>query len=692
MKTFIIAVLIMALPVLPYAQSSKYFDKALSWADNNNAHKIMQNENGGYFLISTDKNNFTELWKPHFVELDSYGNIISVTNVAPDSLQGRLYDALLFEDEVIGVGALFEITTPSWLATPWFMNITYLNSQENEFENTTMTGECGGSKVAIACELSTNNRLLVGGYQRICGYGRMLQFLIIDPISKEVLLDTIYSNLFVPDKLDWIQDMAATSDGGAYLLASINMGGLEGDIALVKIDSLGNWQWHQIYDIGSDFWDSEDYASSIISTQDGGLIFTGRNSLYVSEFYGSTFKLASDFTVQWHYQESFFRGAAVEIFELTDSSIVLAGCGSSTQAPNLVRGEIVKLDKNGNKLWRRTYGGNKNDYFYGAIVQNHDQSGKSGYVLCGRTESNLPPGRADAWLVRLNCMGLLTEPEALFSHTVLAGAPPNVITFINQSQYVYPDSIDGGYYRWNWGDGTPPFICGQGYEPCGGSLPNHTYQTPGIYTVTLTAIVCNDTSTYTQYVCAGNYSPGAQASFIHEDFGGTVFFANTSQNAHFDQTGISVWNFGDGSFPSYETHPHHTYAENGSYTVTLTVVVCADTSVYAHEVVVQTVSLPPDPLKGENSILVYPNPAQNTLTFALTEGSKSPSGDLGVTEGGKVEIKLLSLTGQTVLQTTFAAGETHKTVSVAHLPAGLYVYVVENGGVVVARGKVAVVR
>lgn len=28
----------------------------------------------------------------------------------------------------------------------------------------------------------------------------------------------------------------------------------------------------------------------------------------------------------------------------------------------------------------------------------------------------------------------------------------------------------------------------------------------------------------------------------------------------------------------------------------------------------------------------------------------------------------------------------------AHLPAGLYVYVVENGGAVLARGKVAVIR
>jgi len=613
MKPFILA-FFMALPLLVQAQESKYFNKALNWVDIHNANKILQKENGDYTFISTAKNNFTSQWKPYFVELDSYGNIISTIDIAPDSLQGRFFDALLFGDIIIGVSSL-SISEQ----TPWFMNITSLNQSENIFENTTWAGECGGSKVAKACALSTNNRLFVGGYQRFCGNGQKLQFLIVDPITKAVLLDTIYSNLFVPNKLDWIQDLVATPDGGAYLLATINDNVLTSDIALIKIDSLGNWLWHKVYDLYPSTWASSDVANTLFLGSSGYLLFSGRQyDPYINK-YANIFKLDADHNTIWVNTENFLEGETVRMIELTSEEIVVAGSSFPYSLAPEMNGEIIKLDSNGNTLWKRTYGGNKNDYFYDAIVQNHDYSGKSGYVLCGRKESGLPPGRADAWLVRLNCMGLLTEPEALFSHTVLVGSPPNVITFINQSQYVYPDSIDGGYYRWNWGDGTPPFICGQGFEPCTGSLTNHTYQSPGIYGVTLTAIVCNDTATYTQYVCAGNYSPGAQASFVSEDFGGTVFFANTSQNAHFDQTGISIWDFGDGSFPSYETHPHHTYAENGSYTVTLTVVVCADTSVYTQEVVVQTVGVaensPPLEGFGVGSLQVYPNPAQNTLTF-----------------------------------------------------------------------------
>jgi len=44
------------------------------------------------------------------------------------------------------------------------------------------------------------------------------------------------------------------------------------------------------------------------------------------------------------------------------------------------------------------------------------------------------------------------------------------------------------------------------------------------------------------------------------------------------------------------------------------------------------------------------------------------------------------------MQTTLGAGETHKTISVAHLPEGVYVYTVAQSGAVLARGKVAVVR
>ena len=380
-------------------------------------------------------------------------------------------------------------------------------------------------------------------------------------------------------------------------------------------------------------------------------------------------------------------GSSASIVELTTGEVVVAGSSFPYSMATQINGEIVKLDSNGVTLWRRVYGGNRNDYFYDLIVHNHDYSGKSGYVLCGRTESNLPPGRADAWLVRLNCMGLLTVPQAAFIAAPLP-AQPHVIALVNQSQYVYLDSIDGGHYIVNWGDGSPPYICGQGYAACTGSLPTHTYQSGGLYPVTLQAIVCNDTSTLTRAVCIG-FAPNPQATFSHEVLDYTVLFTNLSQNAYFAQGGYCVWDFGDGSPPVYETNPTHTFTENGNYPVTLTVVVCQDTSVYMQFVQVQTVGVSPpffEGGQGGEQVVVYPNPAQNLLHFTL----QNP---LTPTMRGW-QIALYTPAGQRVLHHVESPVGTPATASVeiGHLPVGIYFYTVQSGGVALARGKVAVVR
>jgi PKD repeat protein len=121
--------------------------------------------------------------------------------------------------------------------------------------------------------------------------------------------------------------------------------------------------------------------------------------------------------------------------------------------PKLLQAFVAKLDTNGSVLWRRSYGGDRNEYLYDLIINNHNSTGKDGYVMCGRTESTdlgVPLGNANVYFLKTNCMGLLTEPQAQFSYTNPEG---NTIAFQNLSQYVYPDSLDGGHYLWDFGDG-----------------------------------------------------------------------------------------------------------------------------------------------------------------------------------------------------------------------------------------------
>ncbi|QQS28795.1 MAG: T9SS type A sorting domain-containing protein [Sphingobacteriales bacterium] len=390
------------------------------------------------------------------------------------------------------------------------------------------------------------------------------------------------------------------------------------------------------------------------------------------------------------------QGSNSGVIQLSDGGYISCGSyGTIGDTGPQIETYLLRTDTNGNPLWYRHYGnpinsfgGYAHDYAY-----DFTPTLDGGYMMAGRKDSMLSEseGYAYAWLVKTNCMGLLTMPEAAFT-TEQDPDVPSRFQFTNQSQYAYPDSIDGGYYVLNWGDGSPPYLCGQGYAPCTQDTLIHTYQTEGIYGVTLQVIVCNDTSTQIQAVCFG-FAPNPQAEFSYQDFGGAIIFTNLSQNSYTEQGGYYVWDFGDGSPPSNQTNPIYSYEENGSYTVTLTLVVCGDTSVYSQDVVVQTVGNPPQPLQGgelQSMLQVYPNPAQNTLTFAFTEGQTPPSGGWGVT--GDLGVKLYNLTGQLVLQITLAAGEKSKTISVAHLPEGVYVYVVEDGGAVLVRGKVTVVR
>ena len=119
------------------------------------------------------------------------------------------------------------------------------------------------------------------------------------------------------------------------------------------------------------------------------------------------------------------------------------------------------------------------------------------------------------YVVRTNCMGLLTLPQANFSYAVQDTAQGGRVSFINQSQYVYPDSIDGGHYIWDFGDGSPPFRCGQGYGACPGVVTHEYAAAQGQHTITLRAVVCSDTSAVTASVALGS-GIGGQSVGVEE--------------------------------------------------------------------------------------------------------------------------------------------------------------------------------
>ncbi len=142
-----------------------------------------------------------------------------------------------------------------------------------------------------------------------------------------------------------------------------------------------------------------------------------------------------------------------------------------------------------------------------------------------------------------------TPPIADFTATETEGCAPFTVTFNNTS------SSNADSFAWNFEGGNPSTSTAEN--------PTVTFANAGAFNVTLTAIneAGDDTETKVNYITVGDL-PTADFTFTVN--GNTVVFNNNSTD-----TDAFAWNFGNGE-TSNAVNPTATFADNGTYTVTLT--------------------------------------------------------------------------------------------------------------------------
>ncbi len=179
---------------------------------------------------------------------------------------------------------------------------------------------------------------------------------------------TDWSKTYGGTGYDVVHSFEKTSDGGYILVGTANA-----NAWLVKTDSYGNKQWSKTF--GSNL---PEGAYAVKQTSDGGYILSGyaRNTLGNDD--GWLIKTDSYGNVQWNkkYGGSGFEGLG-PMLQTSDGGYIVVG-GTNSYGAGGSDAWLLKVDRYGNKLWSKTFGGSGDERF------NHiRRTSDGGYIITG---------------------------------------------------------------------------------------------------------------------------------------------------------------------------------------------------------------------------------------------------------------------------------------------------------------------
>ena len=238
-----------------------------------------------------------------------------------------------------------------------------------------------------------------------------------------------------------------------------------------------------------------------------------------------------------------------------------------------------------------------------------------------------------------------SPPTAGFNLNNEAGCAPLTVQFINTS------SSNTTALQWDFPGGNPASSTDEN--------PMVTWNTPGIYTVTLTASNAAGSSTSTATITV---QAAPTAGFSYTVSQTTVNFTSSTQNAT-----SFAWNFGDNNSSTSE-NPTHTYGAPGSYNVSLSATNNCGTTIYEQTIVLTSGTNDAPWVEG---FRLFPNP--NTGVFSV-EMTGLPQDE--------VEFTLFNTLGQQIKQdvVNFETGSLLRAFDYGNLPAGFYTLRIQASG------------
>ena len=223
-----------------------------------------------------------------------------------------------------------------------------------------------------------------------------------------IIWEKTYDNNYSYDELE---NMTVLPDGST-LIGGFSIGGWW----IIKIDTEGNIIWENSSQNGH-------IASAICPLPDGGFIVGGDFDHGFSLFYNAphvihTFalrRLDSEGNTIWekHINIGDTQDHLDDLLLLPDGNILI-GASSDDDASEYKSEDshgkhdfwIIKIDQDGNKIWDKTIGGNKDDYLRSlSIIEDNILIGGHSESEVSREKSEPGRGSSDIWLISLDIEG-----------------------------------------------------------------------------------------------------------------------------------------------------------------------------------------------------------------------------------------------------------------------------------------------
>ncbi len=253
------------------------------------------------------------------------------------------------------------------------------------WENTLGKGDVNQLKSIIQTE---EGNYLAGGWTDYKNSGELDGWLLQFDSEGNIQWEKTFGN----EHDDLIYNVIQTQDKGFLLAGWTEKQKGHTNAWILKLGEKGNLEWEKQYDFSKN-----DKIYSIIQSQSGDYIATGCSLREEKENTDALVMcIGKDGTLKWN---NLFGGERYDrlysIMENAAGNLFIVGYTESIGEGD-ADGWMIKLNKDGDKEWDKTFGGKEDDRFY-SIIQTDDK----GYAMIGYTKSK-GAGEADIWLLKFN--------------------------------------------------------------------------------------------------------------------------------------------------------------------------------------------------------------------------------------------------------------------------------------------------